>query len=150
MKIIKKIIKFIISGIIAVLVLPIVIFLLVCIGEYSDINYNGTVYSLFVITITSLIITLFGLIFFYKKWLIYPLIFVEATIAFVLTCTTEMELSSASSYCLESGQGVWDYEQNICRHDCLRWTKEEGCISLCQDNEIWDDEKGCLKKSEEE
>ena len=26
--------------------------------------------------------------------------------------------------------GVWDYDQKICRYDCLAWTKEKGCIPL--------------------
>lgn len=30
--------------------------------------------------------------------------------------------------CLSEEHGVWDYEQNICRHDCLTWNKEQGCV----------------------
>ena len=31
--------------------------------------------------------------------------------------------------CLDNGQ-VWDYQNNICRDDCLVWQKEFGCIKL--------------------
>ena len=31
--------------------------------------------------------------------------------------------------CLDNGQ-VWDYQNNICRDDCLIWKKEFGCIKL--------------------
>lgn len=31
--------------------------------------------------------------------------------------------------CLDDGK-VWDYEQNICRDDCLTWQEEFGCIKL--------------------
>ena len=31
--------------------------------------------------------------------------------------------------CLDNGQ-IWDYQNNICRDDCLIWKKEFGCIKL--------------------
>ena len=31
--------------------------------------------------------------------------------------------------CVDNGQ-VWDYQNNICRDDCLIWKKEFGCIKL--------------------
>lgn len=34
--------------------------------------------------------------------------------------------------CLDSGD-VWDYEQNICRNDCLKWSKDFGCIKLTKE-----------------
>ncbi len=36
--------------------------------------------------------------------------------------------------CLEMG-GVWDDDLKICRYDCLKWTKEDGCIPLPDDYE---------------
>lgn len=36
------------------------------------------------------------------------------------------------SRCLSEEHGVWDYEQNICRHDCRQWTQENGCIPLSE------------------
>ena len=71
-------------------------------------------------------------------------ILIIGLIVYIARCTNRF---LAIDSCLDFGN-VWDYEQNICREDCLRWTKEEGCVSLCKDDEIWDDEKGCLKKSE--
>ncbi len=29
--------------------------------------------------------------------------------------------------CLDSEQGVWDYDRHECRQDCWRWDKEHGC-----------------------
>jgi len=38
-------------------------------------------------------------------------------------------------HCLDSG-GVWDYDQKICRSDCLTWKKEYGgCIKLTPEQE---------------
>ncbi len=31
--------------------------------------------------------------------------------------------------CLDDGK-VWDYAENRCRNDCLKWGKEYGCIKL--------------------
>lgn len=31
-------------------------------------------------------------------------------------------------YCISEQHGVWDDEQKICRHDCIKWNKELGCI----------------------
>ena len=33
-------------------------------------------------------------------------------------------------YCLSEEHGVWDANQKICRHDCLKWSKTDGCIPL--------------------
>jgi len=35
--------------------------------------------------------------------------------------------------CLDRGS-VWDYEQKICRDDCLTWNKTEGCVPLTKEN----------------
>lgn len=32
--------------------------------------------------------------------------------------------------CIDSGHGVWDYQEHRCRQDCLKWTTEQGCIPL--------------------
>ena len=51
------------------------------------------------------------------------LIFVVWSVFYIRRC-------SQIDTCLDMGQGVWDYDQNICRSDCLKWTKETGCIPL--------------------
>lgn len=35
--------------------------------------------------------------------------------------------------CLDQGL-VWDYEQRICRDDCLTWNKREGCVPITDEN----------------
>ena len=30
--------------------------------------------------------------------------------------------------CLDSGQGVWDYQEHRCRADCWHWSWEKGCM----------------------
>ena len=30
--------------------------------------------------------------------------------------------------CLDSGNGVYDFEQHKCRTDCWHWSKEKGCL----------------------
>ena len=45
--------------------------------------------------------------------------------------------------CLDSEGGVWDLDHNICRHDCLKWTKKEGCIPLNTPCDTYTDENGC-------
>lgn len=51
------------------------------------------------------------------------LIFVVWSVFYIRRC-------SQIDTCLDMGQGVWDYDQNICRSDCLKWTKEKGCVPL--------------------
>ncbi len=34
--------------------------------------------------------------------------------------------------CLDN-RGVWDYEMKKCRHDCLKWRKDFGCIKLTEE-----------------
>ena len=46
--------------------------------------------------------------------------------------------------CLDSEHGVWDSNQNICRHDCLKWTEKEGCIPLDTTCDIYTDKDGCM------
>lgn len=29
--------------------------------------------------------------------------------------------------CLDSGRGVWDYNEHRCRTDCWKWDQEHGC-----------------------
>jgi hypothetical protein len=31
--------------------------------------------------------------------------------------------------CIDAGK-VWDYEQRVCRDDCLTWNETEGCVPL--------------------
>lgn len=39
-----------------------------------------------------------------------------------------------AGWCLNSGKGVWDSEQKICRKDCLSWSKETGCEPVTKEN----------------
>ena len=41
-------------------------------------------------------------------------------------------------YCLSSQHGVWDNKQKICRHDCIKWDEERGCV---KENQLRDNEK---------
>lgn len=61
----------------------------------------------------------------YKKLIrvIVWIIFVVFFVGYVKRCA---EIDT----CLDMGQGVWDYDQNRCRSDCLKWTKETGCVPL--------------------
>ncbi len=34
--------------------------------------------------------------------------------------------------CLDN-RGVWDYDSQKCRHDCLKWHKDFGCIKLTEE-----------------
>ena len=72
------------------------------------------------------------------KWLIVAILAYEA-----YSCTnTFLEIDS----CLDSGKGVWDYDQKRCRHDCLKWTEREKCIPL--DADCDKSEQGCRYKNE--
>jgi len=53
-----------------------------------------------------------------------------AVAGFLLIAGILYYLFDYPAQCLSEEHGVWDYEQNICRHDCLKWTEEEGCIPL--------------------
>ena len=56
-------------------------------------------------------------------------ILIIGIIVYAVRCTDRfLEIDS----CLDLGN-IWDYEQNICREDCLRWTKEFGCIKMTED-----------------
>lgn len=35
--------------------------------------------------------------------------------------------------CLDQGL-VWDYDQRICRNDCLTWNKADGCVPITEEN----------------
>lgn len=35
--------------------------------------------------------------------------------------------------CLDAGK-VWDYEQKICRDDCLTWNDKIGCVPITKEN----------------
>ena len=59
------------------------------------------------------------------------------------------EWNTPQYHCADDG-GVWDYDQKICRHDCLKWTEREKCIPLDADCEMYTDEKGCIPKAEVE
>ncbi len=37
--------------------------------------------------------------------------------------------------CLDA-DGIYDHNRKECRYDCLKWTKEEGCIPLPDDYEM--------------
>lgn len=41
-------------------------------------------------------------------------------------------------YCLSQQHGVWDNKQKICRHDCIKWDEERGCV---KENQLNDNEK---------
>lgn len=41
-------------------------------------------------------------------------------------------------YCLSQQNGVWDNKQKICRHDCIKWDEERGCV---KENQLKDNEK---------
>ena len=149
MNIVKKIIDYFLRLFTSFIYFPALIFLLL---EMAEIYILADDYmhfiTVFVMGIS--IVALSVLVIKYNKLYSYVICSICAILTFWCLSTESVKILQASSYCLESGRGVWDYEKNVCRHDCLRWTKEEGCISLCGNDEIWDDEKGCLKKSEEE
>lgn len=44
-----------------------------------------------------------------------------------------------AGYCVSEGHGVWDYEQKICRKDCIKWDWERGCV---KEEDLYDEEKG--------
>ncbi len=58
----------------------------------------------------------------------YVLCILCGIILLVCQAADSIDIPKKAQLCLESGGGVWDYEQNICREDCDKWTKEEGCI----------------------
>ncbi len=39
-----------------------------------------------------------------------------------------IEESHHAEACLDSGRGVWDYDEHRCRTDCYHWSKETGCL----------------------
>ncbi len=34
----------------------------------------------------------------------------------------------AKDHCLDSGKGVWDYNERRCRTDCWKWDDKLGCL----------------------
>ena len=55
-----------------------------------------------------------------------------AIIGFVLTSYFLYIVFDDKGYCLSSQHGVWDNKQKICRHDCIKWDEERGCIKKKQ------------------
>ena len=66
-----------------------------------------------------------------SKHLLFGLSFFLLLIGILVVCFICL-FTDDVGYCLSEAHGVWDYDQNICRHDCLKWTKEDGCIPLNQ------------------
>lgn len=60
-----------------------------------------------------------------------------AIIGFVLTSYFLYIVFDDKGYCLSEQHGVWDNNQKICRHDCIKWDEERGCLPKEQqkDNE---------------
>lgn len=62
----------------------------------------------------------------YRK-VAYIVFFCSFAVYLLMNKIPPIKIVHDSIACLETGQGVWDYEQNICRSDCWHWDREHGC-----------------------
>ena len=69
-------------------------------------------------------------IVFWGLWHIFAIIGICVVVSFLFL------MFDREGYCLSEEHGVWDNEQKICRHDCLKWSKTEGCVPLTADEKI--------------
>ena len=120
-KIVKTSIFFVKSVMLLALTLCIAIDVLLTIGisQYLLIFY-----------ILNALICLFSCIaaFFSKYRKTSYFIFLGSLLIYLtLNCIPQVSDKLDVDKCLDSGQGVWDYNEHRCRTDCWRWTFEEGC-----------------------
>ncbi len=90
------------------------------INQYILYTYAGVMF----VCISSLFFSIFA-----KLKRIYHLIFI-ISFAFYLLFRQIPEIKEAynADACLDSGRGVWDYDEHRCRTDCYHWSKEKGCL----------------------
>ncbi len=120
-KIVRTSIFFVKSFILLALTLCISIDVLLTIGisQYLLIFY-----------ILNALICLFSFIgtFFSKYRQISYLIFLGSLLIYlILNGIPQVSDKFNADKCLDSGIGVWDYNEHRCRTDCWRWTFEKGC-----------------------
>jgi len=144
---IKKFIGYAFRLFTSVIYFPVLVFLLMEMAEIYG-SADSFVQYFYVVWLAISIVAVTLLVLRYDSPYPYILCIFCGIILWACQTADRIDIPKKAQLCLESGRGVWDYDQNICREDCYKWTKEEGCFSHCGDGEIFDIKKGCIKNSE--
>ncbi len=64
------------------------------------------------------------------KYFLFLLLGIFCITGLILIVGSVYLLTDRAGQCISEEHGVWDAEQKICRHDCLKWNKEDGCVPL--------------------
>ena len=97
--------------------------------DYFEINHldNNLVYLSVFIAIICLLSLLTTFIQKIRRVSYLIMAFFLITYFVIQNFVPSLKEAHLSISCLESGQGVWDYNEHRCRTDCWRWSFEKGC-----------------------
>ena len=97
--------------------------------DYFEINHldNNLVYLSVFIAIICLLSLLTTFIQKIRKVSYLIMAFFLITYFVIQNFVPSLKEAHLSISCLESKQGVWDYNEHRCRTDCWRWSFEKGC-----------------------
>lgn len=74
------------------------------------------------------VISLFLTIFIKIRKTSYIIFIISFIIYILFHWVPEIKEGYDADACLDSGHGVWDYDEHRCRTDCYHWSKERGCL----------------------
>ncbi len=58
----------------------------------------------------------------------YIIFTISFTVYILFHWLPEIKEGYDADACLDSGRGVWDYDEHRCRTDCYHWSREKGCL----------------------
>ncbi len=90
------------------------------VNQYILYTYLGVMF----VCLCSLFLTLFSKI----KKISYLICVISFIIYLVMGKIPAIKEAHDADACLDSGHGVWDYDEHRCRSDCYHWSKERGCL----------------------